>query len=195
MSTETLTQAIAAGGTVIFGSGSQFLVMGATGPITIVAQTLGSSSSNRKFTNVTEGFRFKAKGAKDAFTTLTVTSTTAQDITIAVGDDDVEFSSAVSITNIPQVQDEPAAALTDTAPVPVAAGAQDHVIAQNLGRRRVTLTADPAAAGVVYVRAYGGANDLVPLSPGESYEFRGAYGLDVRNPQASAVNVYVAEET
>ena len=194
MSTETLTQEIAAGGTAVFGQGTQFLIVAASGPLTVTALQQGNSNSRRVFTGVVQGFRFKAP-AGDGFDTLQVTSASAQTVTFAVGDDDVEFSSAVTVTNIPAVQVQPAAALTDSAPVSVAAGAQAAVVPANLNRRRVTLTPDPGAGGTVYARATGGANDLIPLAPGQSYQFDGTYGVDVRNPTAAAVNIYRAEET
>lgn len=194
MSTETLTQQLVANQPASFGAGTQFLIVTATAALTVVALQQGNSNSRRVFTGVLPGFRFKAP-AGDGFDTLQITSATGQTITIAVGDDDVSYSSGVTIENTPSIVELPAVGLTDTAPVSVASGATTNIVPANTTRRRVTLTPDPAAGGTVYARVKGGANDLVPLAPGQSYEFKGTYGLDVRNPTAAAVNVYVAEET
>lgn len=195
MSTETLTQTLQANIPAIFGAGTQFLVLSSSAPLKITATQIGNSNKSRVFSGVLEGFKFSADSLDDGFSTLTVLSTVAQNLTIVVGDDDVSYPSTVTVAGNVNTQELPAVALTDIAPVACPNAAQTAVVAQNVSRRRVTLSIDPAAVGVVYARKSGGANNLLPMQPGMSYEFRGTYGLDVRNDTGAAVNVYPLEES
>lgn len=195
MSTETLTQAIGAGATVQFGAGTQFLIVTAAASVTVKAIKLGSSNKNRVFSNVPAGFKFTADSPDDGFDYLQVTSASAQNVTLAVGTDDVTYSNNVTVSGSVSTVETPAGTLTDAAPVVCNTGAATAVVAQNLNRKRVTLSVDPAfAAGTVYARKTGGTNNLLPLSPGMSYEFAGTYGIDVRNDTGTNATVYVMEE-
>jgi hypothetical protein len=198
MSTEVLSQTLGAGGKATFGSGTQFLVVTAANPISIVARSIGNSNKNRVFTNIPAGFKFTADDALGGFDTLEVTSASAQVVTLAVGTDDVSYSNNVTISGTATTSELPAAVLANTAPVAAANAAQTVIVPANGARRRVTLTIDPASTavpGTIFFRSAGGTQNLIPGQPGLSYPFAGTYGVDFRNDSGAAVNVYIAEES
>lgn len=180
MSTETLTQTLVANTPVQFGAGTNFLVLGATAPLTIQAVQIGNSNKNRLFAGVLQGFSFKADDAGDGFDLLQVTSATAQTITLVVGDDDVSYPSTVNVAGSVQSVQVPAVAVADQAPVVTVANAQTALFPQNVNRRRITVFSDPtnAANAVIYLLAHGGANHLGCIVPGQSLEFDATYGVD-----------------
>ena len=198
MSTEVLTQALTAGQPATFGRGSMVLITSLTSPVTVVASQIGNSNKKRVFSNVTGGFKFQADSPDDGFDTLTVTSAASQNISIAIGDDDVDFANAVTVSNVVATQDSPAATLTDAAPVTIANGTQGAVVPVNASRRRVLLTIDPnnaAALGSLFFRKAGGAQNLLPVTAGQSYGFNGTYGIDLNNTSGVPCTVYVCEES
>jgi hypothetical protein len=196
VSTENLTQAIGAGATVQFGAGTQFLVAAAAAVITIKAVKLGDSSKNVLFTNVPAGFKYTAADDSPGFDLLQVTSATAQNVTLAVGTDDVSFSNQVTVSGNVSTQDLPATAVAGSTKVTAnTAGVGASLVAANLSRRRLTVSWDPATAGntVIYVRVAGGAR-LGFLTPGQSLQFNGTYALDYEAAVAGD-NLLIAEET
>jgi len=198
MSTEVLTQAIGAGATVQFGAGTQFLVVAAASAISIKAVSLGSSNKNRVFTGIPAGFKFTADTPDDGFDLLYVTSAAAQNVTLAVGTDDVTYSNSVTVSGNVSTEELAASALTDAAPVACPTGALTPVVPVNASRRRLLLTIDPtsvAAPGTLFWRAAGGANNLTPAQPGMSYPFNGTYGVSLENTSGASVNVYIQEES
>lgn len=194
MSTENLTQAVAAGATVVFGAGTQFVVSQASAAIDIKAVKIGDSSKNVSFKNVPAGFKFTAADDSPGFDLLQVTSATAQNVTLAVGTDDVSFSNAVTVTGNVLVQDSPASAMASTAPK-VTAAATAALVAQNVSRRRITISSDPSnvANTVIYIRAQGG-NRIGFVVPGTSQQFVGTYALDYE-AAAAGDTLYIAEES
>jgi hypothetical protein len=198
MSTEVLTQTLGAGGSATFGSGTQFLLVAASSPVTVLARSIGNSNKNRTFSGVPAGFKFTADTQDDGFDTLTITSPAAQTISISVGTDDVQYSNAVTVTGNVSTTELPTGAITDfVSPVSaLATTANNHIVPVNGGRRKVALTVDPNyAGGLVYARSVAGAHDLLPMQAGLTYTFAGTYGVDVNNPNATAANIYVAEES
>lgn len=198
MSTEVLTQTLGAGGSATFGSGTQFLLVSAASAVTVTAKSIGNSNKNRVFSGVPAGFKFTADTQDDGFDTLTVTSAAAQTISISIGTDDVQYSNAVTVTGNVTTSELPTSTLTDfVSPVSaLATTTNNHIVPANGGRRIVTLTVDPNyAGGLLYARAVGGTHDLLPMQAGVSYKFPGLYGVDVNNPNATAANIYVAEES
>lgn len=193
MSTKSYTQTIQAGGTAQFPAGSVFLILQATAALNIVATTLGNAAADTEFVGVGAGFKFKAAEG-DSFSLLNVTSATAQNVTIVVGDDDVEFSNAVTVTGVALTQDQPSAALVDNPPVSCLATTQAALIAGNPSRRRVTVSSPPTNTLTVFLRKSGGANDLLPVAPGAVIEIRGTMALDYHNAGASAQTLYLFEE-
>lgn len=198
MSTEVLTQVLQAGVKATFGSGTAFLVQSLTNTVTITARQIGNSNKNRVFSNVPAGFKFTADSADDGFSTLEVVSAGGDTIIIAVGNDDVTFANTVNIANIPSVQDNPAAAVTDAPNVALPNAQQTAVFAGNLSRRRIKVSFASNAAippATVFFRKTVGANNLMEVQPGEVYPFDGRYGIDVRNDSGGALSAMIFEET
>jgi hypothetical protein len=198
MSTEVLSQTLGAGGKATFGSGTQFLIVQAANPITVVAKSIGNSNKNRVFSNVPAGFKFTADDTLGGFDTLEVTSASAQTVILAVGTDDVSYSNNVTISGTAQTTEVPASALANNAPVAAATAAQTAIVPVNGARKRVTLTVDPASAmvpGTAFFRSAGGSQNLIPVQAGLSYPFAGTYGVDLRNDSGATINIYIAEES
>lgn len=192
MSTETLTQAIGAGATVTFGSGTQFNVISAPSPISIKAVKLGDSSKNRIFNNVPAGVKFSAGSDQEGFDLLQVTSAAAQSVTIAVGTDDLTFSNNVTVSGNVTTQDLPATTITPSTKAILAVTAA--LVAQNVARRRLTISWDPSAITntIIYLRTTGGAR-FGFLLPGQSITLNGTYGIDYE-AAAAGDTLYIAEE-
>lgn len=193
MSTEVLTQSLSAGVKATFGSGSMFVITTATFPVNIVARSIGSSSKNRTFTNVPAGFKFTADDPSDGFDTLEITSANAQVFSIAVGTDDVEFSNAVTVTGGVLTTEVPASTLTDNAPVLTTASVT-ALFPVNAARRRMTIFADPANAGTVYLRVHGAARRHGFVQPGMTLEMDGTYAVDY-DDAVGGNNLYLFEES
>ncbi|MGH9483753.1 MAG: hypothetical protein ACRD1F_01745 [Terriglobales bacterium] len=197
MSTEVLTQALNAGVPVQFGAGTMFLLTAASAAVSISAQSVGNSNKNRKFTNVTAGFKFKADSPSDGFDTLTVLSASNQNISIAVGDDDIDFANAVTVGNVVSVVQAPAGTLIDNPAVAVPNAAQTTVAPVNAVRKSITVSfVSNAAIGAatVFVRARGGANNLQEVQAGLTYKFTATYGIDIRNDSGGALSALICEE-
>lgn len=197
MSTAILTQAVGPAAPATFGAGSMFAIQSATGPVTVVATTLGSSNKNRVFTNVPGGFKFTADRPEDGFDFLTVTSASNQNITIAVGDDDVTFSNAVTVTGAVATQEVPAGTIVDNANVAVPNAAQTQVAPVNASRRSITVSFVSNAAiapATVYIRAHGGANNLMEVQAGLTYKFANTAAIDIRNDSGGALTALICEE-
>jgi hypothetical protein len=193
MSTEVLTQNLTAGVKATFGSGKVFLIASATGPVNIVATQIGNSNKTRRFTGVPSGFKFTADNDADGFSTLEVTSPTTQAFTIAVGDDDIAFSNAVTVSGLVATQDTPATVVAGSTKVTAAATAS--LFAANASRRRITITWDPTTAAntVIYLRVAGGAR-FGAIQPGQSVQINGTYAVDYE-AAAAGDNLLIAEET
>lgn len=195
MSTETLPQALTAGTVAQFGAGTKFLIFSSIAAVNVTAIQLGSGNKRIVLNGCLQGFSYDGE-TDGGFDLLQITSAEDQpNFVIVVGDDKVSYPATVSVSGSVNTEDIPAEVLTDIPPVACANAEQTAVVPQNAARRRVTLGIDPAAGGVVYARKSGGVNSLLPMQPGMSYEFRGTYGIDVRNDSGAAVNVYVLEES
>lgn len=110
--------------------------------------------------------------------------------------DETDIRQQVAVlAGVSAVADQPAATLTDLAPVVCGNAAQTIVAPVNNARRRITLSVDSAATGAVFARKTGGVNSLLLMQPGMSYQFNGSYGLDVRNDTGAGATIYRAEES
>jgi len=184
VSSEVLTQALQAGVMATFPQGRIFNILSAAaGPLTLQAvQAGGTASKVRTFNNVPAGSKFTAKEG-DGWTYLRVTSAVNQNVTIFVGDDDMSFNNAVTITGTAATEELPAAALSDLIPVLTVAATQAALFPANAARRRITIFSKPTNAGDVgglELRKAGGLNTLAYLTPGESLTFVGTYGVDYK---------------
>jgi hypothetical protein len=198
MSSEVLTQALVAGQQATFPQGRIFNILSApSGPLTIQAvQAGGTASKVRNFNNVPAGSKFTAKEG-DGWTYLRVTSQVNQTVTIFVGDDDMSFNNAVTITGTAATEDLPASTLSDLPPVVTVAATQAQLFPANSNRRRITVFNKPTNAGDVNglaLRKTGGTKDLAYLTPGQSLTFVGTYGVDY-NATVGGDTIALCEES
>jgi hypothetical protein len=195
MSTETLPQALQAGVAAQFGAGTNFLIFSSAAAVNVVAVQLGSANKRIILNGCLEGFSYD--GTNDGgFTLLEVTSAVDQpDFVIVVGDDKVSYPATVTVSGDVSTIDKPAETLTDTPAVVTAAG-QAALFAANAARRRITIFSDPknVANQVIYLRKTGGANNLGCITPGQSVQFDGTYGVDY-DAAAAGDSLYVMEES
>lgn len=109
--------------------------------------------------------------------------------------DETDIRQQVAVlAGVSATAEQPATNFLPSAPVVCPSGAQTIVVAQNLARRRVTLSVDPTG-GVVFARTTAGVNNAMVLQPGMVYQFNGTYGLSVRNDSGIVTTVYVVEES
>ncbi len=196
MSSEVLTYTVTAGQTTVTGSGRIFnLLQAPGGPVSIVADTrsqAGGQSPQRVFTNIPAGSKFTAK-AGEHWTYLRITSPVTQVITIFIGDEDMAFNNAVSITGTATTTVQPSATFTDTADTAQAFGTQT-VIGANPGRRRITIGNRETSAVTIRVSGAGGAGRGIVIQPGTFTEFVTTASLTVRNDNAAGAATWYAEE-
>jgi hypothetical protein len=200
MSSEVLSFTVTAGQTTVAGQGRIFNLLSAPGgPVSIVADTRkvqGGQSPQRIFNNIPAGSKFVAKDG-EGWTYLRITSPVTQVITLFVGDDDMQFNNAVTVTGTAATTVQPSATITATvAPTVVATGASSTVAA-NASRRRITIAAAVANTGYIYVQSVGAAVNLggVPIGPGQFVEFDTNAGLDVRNSTGANQSYSTFEES
>jgi hypothetical protein len=199
MSSEVLTYTVTAGQTTVAGSGRIFnLLQAPGGPVSITADTrsqAGGQSPQRVFTNIPPGSKFTA-AAGERWTYLRITSAVTQVITIFVGDEDMQFNNAVSITGTATTLVQPSATITDTAAISPTVTGQHALFAANPARRRITVYSDPANAGdaVIFFRKTAGANNVGFISPGTFQEFDTTAGLDYQCTNGGD-KLYVLEES
>lgn len=155
----------------------------------------GGQTQPRVFKNVPPGTKFTAAHG-ESWTYLRIDSAVAQNVTIFIGDEDLQFNNAVTVTGLAQVAVFPSSTITDTAPINPTAAGQHALVAANPARRRVTIYSDPANAGdaTIFIRKTGGANDIGFIVPGTFEEFDTTAGLDYRAP-IGGDKLYILEET
>jgi hypothetical protein len=196
VSSEVLTYAITAGQTTVASSGRIFNLLSAPGgPISIVADrrsVQGGQSLQRNFTNIPAGSKFTAPRGEE-WTYLRITSAVSQQITIFIGDDDMQFNNAVTVTGTASVSVNPSATINDTADTVQAFGTQT-VIAANLSRRRITIGNDIVSTVPIRVSGGGGAGKGIQIQPGTFAEFDTTASLTVRNDAAAGSATWCALE-
>lgn len=196
MSSEVLTQALVAGQTATFPRGRIFNILSSSAPLTVIADrraVQGGQTQRRIFTNIPAGTKFTADRG-DEWTYLQVTSGVNQNVSIFVGDEELAFNQAVSITGTANVQVLPSVAVADVADTAQASGTQTN-IAANPARRRITIGCPIASANPVRVSGSGGAGKGIQIQPGTFVEFDTTAALFVRNDTAGAATWYSFEET
>lgn len=196
MSSEVLTFSPGPGATAVGGQGRIFNLLSAPGgPVTITADTRslsGGQSPQRVFKNIPAGSKFVAAPG-ERWTYLRIDSAVLQNITIFIGDEDMAFNNAVSITGLAATTVQPSATINDTADTVQATGTQTN-IAANPGRRRITIGNRETAAGPVRVSGSGGAGKGVVIQPGTFAEFDTTAPLFVRADTAVGGIWYAFEE-
>lgn len=208
MTTEVITQALAAGVQATYGQGRIWYLKTASSPINLRAESAGTGAVVRNFNNIAAGAKFVADPG-DGWTYLRVTSQLAQTIEIVVGDDDVSFSNAVSIVGTPPVSiasgvgaggsvvvlERPGASLAAPADV-VLATATALSIAANGARQRITIGSLSTNTGNVRVQPTGaGAGKGLELQPGTYVGVPTTAAIDVRNDSGANQTIWQLEET
>jgi hypothetical protein len=198
MTSEVLTQSVLAGVPATWGRGRIFNVLQASSPVSIVLETKstkGGQTNVRKFTSIPAGSKFTLKATDEDWTFLRLTSTVNQSVTLFVGDDDMTFSNAVTVTGVAVVSINPSSTVTDQAGIAASVTGQHTLVAANATRKRVTVYSDPTNTAVVYIRTAAGVNDIAFIQPGTYEEFDTLVGLDYRDPSAGGQKLYLFEES
>lgn len=196
MSSEVLSFTCGPGQTAVAGQGRIFNLLSAPGgAVTIVADTRkfsGGQSPQRLFKSIPPGSKFTAKDG-EGWTYLRIDSAVLQTITIFVGDEDMSFNNAVTITGLAAVAVQPSQTFVDTVDTVQAFGTQT-VIAANALRRRITIGNRETSAVTIRVSGAGGAGRGIVIQPGTFSEFDTIAALTVRNDNAAGNATWYAEE-
>lgn len=179
---EVLTGVIPASGQLRFGRGRVFNILAAAHNVTVIATQAGGGTNQagvQRFTNITAGAIFKGKKGEE-WTYLDVIGTVGDAIQIYIGDDEMTFSAAVSVSGAvftTPVQNSP----TDVADAVLAAGNFPAQIGA-LVRKSVTVGNKSTSADTIRVKQAGSSvlgDRGVELTPGEYYNFQTSAALDV----------------
>jgi hypothetical protein len=199
MTSEVLSQAVGAGATVVFGQGRIFNLLGAASPVTIICESKNSSKPGqtriRKFANIPAGSKFTAPVGEE-WTFLRLTSAAAQVVTLFVGDDDMSFNNAVTVTGVAVVAITPSSSINAPTQSNLGATTSDTVtVPQNLARKRITIGNLSSNTTSIRVSADGATLKGIEIQPGTFTEFDTTAALGIRNDSASAVLWYFFEES
>lgn len=197
MTSEVLTQSVTAGNVATFGRGRVFNILQASSPVNITLETKstkGGQTQVRKFTNIPAGSKFSLRVGEEDWTFLRLTSSVNQSVTLFVGDDDMTFSNAVTVTGVAVVSINPSSTVADTASISTTTG-QHSLFAANATRKRVTVYADPTNTATVFLRIAGGGNDIGFIQAGTYEEFETLVGYDYRDPSAGGQKLYITDES
>lgn len=199
MTTDVITQVVTAGATVTFGRGRFFALLAATSPVTVTFEDRrvgGSQTQRRVLNNVGAGTKMYVNPGEE-WTYVRVFSAAANTITVGVSDDNIEFTSAVSIVNVPTVIVQASSIVSTIAPAAIAATTL-AVIAQNLARKRITVAAASANSLPIYIQqaAGNGATTAgIPVPAGTSYTLNTTSSIGLWNPAGVSANYSTFEET
>lgn len=198
MTSEVLVQSVGAGATITFGRGRIFNLLQAASQVTITLEgksIQGGQTNVRKFVNIPAGSKFTAPRGEE-WTFLRLFSAAAQNITLFVGDDDMSFNNAVTVTGVAVVAITPSSAVNAPTEIAIAATTTDIAsIPANLARKRITIGVKAAAAGPVRVSADGLTLKGVEIQPGTFAEFDTTAALGIRNDAAAGTTYYFFEES
>jgi hypothetical protein len=196
VTTESFTQALSAGVQATFAQGRMFYVKTApSGGLTITAESLGGANKVRKFVNIPAGAKF-ITDPDNGWTYLRVLSATSQTIEIIVGDDEVEFANAVSVTGTASVSVQPSSTLSTPADAAILTGA-NAVIAANSARKRIwigSLSSNAPASINLRVGVAAGAQGF-ELQPGTYEKFETQAQLTIFNGDANTQSYWMFEES
>jgi len=198
MTSEVLTQAVGAGATVTFGRGRIFNLLQAASPVTIVLEgksVQGGQTAIRKFVSIPAGSKFTAPRGEE-WTFLRLTSAAAQNVTLFVGDDDMTFNNAVTVTGVAVVAITPSSSINAPAQSNINAATSDTTtITANLSRKRITVGNLSTSPNSIRVSADGVTNKGLELQPGTFAEIDTTAALGIRNDGAGACTWYFFEES
>jgi len=198
MTSEVLTQAVGAGATVTFGRGRIFNLLQASSPVSVTLEAKsvrGGQTNIRKFVNIPAGSKFTAARGEE-WTFLRLTSALAQNVTMFVGDDDMSFNNAVTVSGVAVVSITPSSAINAPTQSSINAATTDTAtLPANLSRKRVTVGNLSTSPNSIRVSADGATNKGVELQPGTFAEFDTTAALGIRNDGAAACTWYFFEES
>lgn len=200
MSAQKYVQTFTAGQLVRFPAGRYFYINLATSPLDVVTE--GNPGSPVRFLQIGAGAKFGPVADGQGWRFLAVTSAGAQNVEITISDDgNFEIAATVSVAGTVTTSPSPASATTDTAPVDAADAAETLLIAANLSRRGVWITADSlnadggtTATHAGMIRAATGGNAIDEIQAGVGKYFPVTHGLWVRNDSGAVARFYVREE-
>jgi len=202
MTSEVLQQAVGAGATVTFGRGRIFNLLQASSAVSITLETKstrGGQTQVRKFSNIPAGSKFTLKPGEEDWTFLRLTSAAPQTVTLFVGDDDMQFNNAVTVTGNAQVTTTPNSTF---GPLAVnldgnLATASAVTVPANAARKAITVSSPPTNTGTVYIQGNGmGAGPHgIPLQPGTFETIVNIGSFDVRNDSGATQYLTFTEET
>jgi hypothetical protein len=200
VSSEVLQFSPGPGATAVGGQGRIWNLLSAPGgPVTITADTRsihGGQSPQRVFKSIPPGSKFTA-AAGERWTYLRIDSVVLQTITIFIGDEDLQFNNAVTVTGLATVAVFPSSVITPTGAPVTFATASASTIAANPARRRITICPALANSGTLYAQSVGAAqaNAGIPLQAGTFTEFDTTAAIDVRNDTGANQTYSVFEES
>jgi hypothetical protein len=198
MTSEVLTQTVGAGGTVTFGRGRIFNLLQAASPVTIVLEgksVTGGQTAIRKFINIPAGSKFTGKAGEE-WTFLRLTSAAAQNVTMFVGDDDMSFNNAVTVTGVAVVAITPSSIINSPVASVLGGNATDGTgVPANAGRKRVTVYNLQASLGAIRVSDTGVTGRGPEIAPGTFAEFDTTAALGIRCDTANGATWGYFEES
>jgi len=198
MTSEVLQQTLVGGTVATFGRGRIFNLLQAAAPVTITLEgksVQGGQTAIRRFVNIPAGSKFTAKAGEE-WTFLRVLSSVGQTITLFVGDDDMSFNNAVTVTGVAVVAITPSSSVNAPTQQSLAATTTDvATIPANLSRKRITIGNLSTNTTSIRVSADGLTLKGVEIQPGTFTEFDTTAALGIRNDSAAAVTWYFFEET
>lgn len=198
MTSEVLTQSILAGVKATFGRGRIFNLLQATTPLTITLEGKsgsGGQTNIRKFVNIPAGSKFTAPRGEE-WTFLRVDSTVNQAITLFVGDDDMQFNNAVTVTGVAVVAITPSSSINSPVASVLAGTTTDGTgVPANAVRKRVTVYNLQASLGSIRVSDNGVTGRGIEIAPGTYAEFDTIAALGIRCDTASGATWGYFEET
>lgn len=192
MSTRTYTIAFTGPGDHWLPQGRFFMIKSAAAALNITCER--ADAQPVVFENVGAGLQYNSLDA-GKWLKMRVESQAAQVVEIVISDDStVSFANTVSVAGAVATQEQPTTTTHDTPAVTVPNGSQALLIAARPTRRKAVIQADSNNAASCYVRAIGGANNVLELQPGMSFVHAGVDGLDVRNDTGAAATFYIMEQ-
>lgn len=198
MTSEVLVQAVGAGGTITFGRGRIFNLLQASTPVTITLEgksVQGGQTNVRKFVNIPAGSKFTAPRGEE-WTFLRLTSAAAQNVTLFVGDDDMSFNNAVTVTGVAVVAITPSSSINSPVASVLAGNTTDGTgVPANLARKRVTVYNLAASLGPIRVSDNGVTGRGIEISAGTFAEFDTTAALGIRCDTANGATWGYFEET
>lgn len=200
MSSIVLTQAVGPAAPAAFGQGRIFNILSAPGgPVTITLERRsikGGQTQPRVFTNIPAGTKFTA-AIDDEWTYARLTSASVQTIQIFIGDEDLQFNNAVTVTGTASVSVNPSSVINSPAASVLAANTTDATgVPANAGRRRVTIyNLSTGAGGPIRVSDTGVTGRGFEIPAGTDQEFDTTSALFIRCDTATGATWGYVEES